>query len=240
MTSTPRHCEAVIETVIEHHLLGNGYVAVSRAEFDRERAIFPSESSISSRTRNLDSPCWGDFIEIQALGRGCCSCVTASDLCSVLAVHTPVRVRSRAARSRRRPGCARGGVCGIEARSLFAKGGGPAGSRCRVVSVPRWGPEIEVVSRFTTPPGWRDRGDVSVVYLDGLLGTRRRLVFAPLRGCRIDALGRSLCLGGVVETARTVFGTAGPRVCSGRSRSLSAWDGCASTRAGQPVALWGG
>lgn len=162
MTSTPRHSEAVIETVIEHHLLGNGYVAVSRAEFDRERAIFPSESSISSRTRNLDSLCWGDFIEIQALGRGCCSCVTASDPCSVLVVHTPVRVRSRAARSRRRPGCARGGVCGIEARSLFVKG-----------------------------EGLRDRGAGSFLYLDGVLGSRRCLVLEPLWGGEIEVTSRS-------------------------------------------------
>lgn len=42
MTSAPRHSEAAFETVIEHHLLGHGYVAVSRDGFDRERAIFPS------------------------------------------------------------------------------------------------------------------------------------------------------------------------------------------------------
>jgi type I restriction enzyme, R subunit len=42
VTSTPRHSEAAFETVIEHHLLGHGYVAVSRDGFDRERAIFPS------------------------------------------------------------------------------------------------------------------------------------------------------------------------------------------------------
>ncbi len=42
MTSTPRHSEAAFETVIEQHLLGHGYVAVSRDGFDRERAIFPS------------------------------------------------------------------------------------------------------------------------------------------------------------------------------------------------------
>ena len=42
MTSMPRHSEAAFETVIEHHLLGHGYVAVSRDGFDRERAIFPS------------------------------------------------------------------------------------------------------------------------------------------------------------------------------------------------------
>src|SRR5215831_538447 len=36
-----RHSEAAFETVIETHLLANGYVAVDRAGFDRERAIFP-------------------------------------------------------------------------------------------------------------------------------------------------------------------------------------------------------
>jgi hypothetical protein len=40
--TTPRHSEAAFETVIEHHLLGHGYGAVSRDGFDRERAIFPS------------------------------------------------------------------------------------------------------------------------------------------------------------------------------------------------------
>lgn len=38
----PRHSEAAFETVIEHHLLGHGYVAIARDGFDRERAIFPS------------------------------------------------------------------------------------------------------------------------------------------------------------------------------------------------------
>lgn len=41
MTSAPRHSEAAFETVIEHHLLEQGYVAVSREGFDRARAIFP-------------------------------------------------------------------------------------------------------------------------------------------------------------------------------------------------------
>jgi type I restriction enzyme, R subunit len=35
-----RHSEAAFETVIEAHLLANGYVTVSRGCFDRERAIF--------------------------------------------------------------------------------------------------------------------------------------------------------------------------------------------------------
>lgn len=39
--STPRHSEAAFETVIEAHLLQNGYVPVAREGFDRERAIFP-------------------------------------------------------------------------------------------------------------------------------------------------------------------------------------------------------
>jgi type I restriction enzyme R subunit len=37
-----RHSEAAFETVIEHHLLRNGYIAVGRDGFDRERAIFPT------------------------------------------------------------------------------------------------------------------------------------------------------------------------------------------------------
>lgn len=37
-----RHSEAAFETVIEHHLLGHGYVPVSPTDFHRERAIFPS------------------------------------------------------------------------------------------------------------------------------------------------------------------------------------------------------
>jgi type I restriction enzyme R subunit len=40
MTET-RHSEAAFETVIEAHLLQNGYRSVSRESFDRERAIFP-------------------------------------------------------------------------------------------------------------------------------------------------------------------------------------------------------
>ena len=36
-----RHNEAAFETVIEAHLLANGYVTVDRNGFDRERAIFP-------------------------------------------------------------------------------------------------------------------------------------------------------------------------------------------------------
>ncbi len=38
--SDPRHSEAAFETVIEAHLLQNGYIPVGREGFDRERAIF--------------------------------------------------------------------------------------------------------------------------------------------------------------------------------------------------------
>ncbi len=39
--SHPRHSEAAFETVIETHLLANGFVTVDRDGFDREQAIFP-------------------------------------------------------------------------------------------------------------------------------------------------------------------------------------------------------
>lgn len=57
--------EAAFETVIEAQLLANGYVAVDRNGFDRERAIFPetavafihvSRSSSSSAARWCTSP----------------------------------------------------------------------------------------------------------------------------------------------------------------------------------------
>ena len=42
MTAVERTGEAAFETVIEAHLLANGYVAVPGGGFDRERAIFPA------------------------------------------------------------------------------------------------------------------------------------------------------------------------------------------------------
>ena len=39
--SVDRHSETAFETVIETHLLQNGYVPVAREGFDRNRAIFP-------------------------------------------------------------------------------------------------------------------------------------------------------------------------------------------------------
>ena len=41
--SQDRHTEAAFETVIETHLLQNGYVPIKREGFARERAIFPDE-----------------------------------------------------------------------------------------------------------------------------------------------------------------------------------------------------
>ena len=38
--SIPRHSESAFESVIEAHLLANGYVTVAGHVFDRERAIF--------------------------------------------------------------------------------------------------------------------------------------------------------------------------------------------------------
>ena len=41
MSGLSRHTEAAFESVIESHLLGNGYMSIGDAGFDRERAIFP-------------------------------------------------------------------------------------------------------------------------------------------------------------------------------------------------------
>jgi hypothetical protein len=51
VTSTPRHSEAAFETVIEHHLLGHGYVAVSRDGFDRERAVRYESEKVGAHGR---------------------------------------------------------------------------------------------------------------------------------------------------------------------------------------------
>ena len=49
--------EAAFETVIETHLLANGYVTVSRDGFDRERAIFPD--TILAFIRETQPKEWG-------------------------------------------------------------------------------------------------------------------------------------------------------------------------------------
>ena len=47
--------EHAFETVIETHLLANGYVSVAGDGFDRERAIFPETVS----RRRLSAAIWG-------------------------------------------------------------------------------------------------------------------------------------------------------------------------------------
>lgn len=41
MTIAARHTEGAFESVIESHLLANGYVSVDKAAYDPERAVFP-------------------------------------------------------------------------------------------------------------------------------------------------------------------------------------------------------
>jgi len=47
--SSLRHSEAAFETVIEVHLLQNGYVPVAREGFDREDAVFPDTALVFIR-----------------------------------------------------------------------------------------------------------------------------------------------------------------------------------------------
>ncbi len=80
--SRGRHSEAAFETVIEGHLLGNGYVPVAREGFDRERAIFPE--TVLAFIRETQQKEWaklkalhGDKTGEQILG----------DLCKWMDVH---------------------------------------------------------------------------------------------------------------------------------------------------------
>ena len=41
MPSDYRHSESAFETVIEAHLLANGYETIAGCDFDHDRAIFP-------------------------------------------------------------------------------------------------------------------------------------------------------------------------------------------------------
>ena len=52
-----RHSEGAFETVIEAHLLGNGYVPVAGEGLDRERAIFP-ETALAF-IRETQPKAWG-------------------------------------------------------------------------------------------------------------------------------------------------------------------------------------
>ena len=57
MADQVRHSEAAFESVIEAHLLANGYVPVDRDGFDRERAIFPNV--VLSFIRETQKNEWG-------------------------------------------------------------------------------------------------------------------------------------------------------------------------------------
>ena len=74
--SQVRHSEAAFETVIEAHLLGNGYVPVAGEGFDRERAIFPE--TVLAFIRETQPKEWakletlhGDKTDEQVLGDLC-------------------------------------------------------------------------------------------------------------------------------------------------------------------------
>jgi type I restriction enzyme R subunit len=54
-----RHSEAVFETVIEAHLLQNGYVPIAREGFDRERAIFAD--TVLAFIRETQSAEWANL-----------------------------------------------------------------------------------------------------------------------------------------------------------------------------------
>ena len=82
LLSDDRHSEAAFETVIEAHLLQNGYVPVAREGFDRERAIFPE--TVLAFIRETQSTEWaklkalhGDKTGEQILG----------DLCKWMDIH---------------------------------------------------------------------------------------------------------------------------------------------------------
>ena len=77
-----RHSEGAFETVIEAHLLENGYVPITSEAFDRERAIFPD--TVLSFIRETQSKEWakleslhGDRTGEQVLG----------DLCKWMDIH---------------------------------------------------------------------------------------------------------------------------------------------------------
>ncbi|HTA88463.1 MAG TPA: type I restriction endonuclease [Polyangiaceae bacterium] len=71
-----RHSEAAFETVIEHHLLQNGYVRVDQAGFDRDRAIFPA--TVLEFIRETQPTEWG---KLEVLHGGKTGDQILADLC---------------------------------------------------------------------------------------------------------------------------------------------------------------
>src|SRR5918996_359723 len=77
-----RHGEAAFETVIEAQLLANGYIAVDRDSFDRERAVFPK--SVLTFIRTTQPKEWG---RLEALHGEKTGEQILSDLCKWMDVH---------------------------------------------------------------------------------------------------------------------------------------------------------
>jgi type I restriction enzyme R subunit len=77
-----RHSEAAFETVIETHLLADGYVAVHRNGFDRQRAIFPE--TVLDFVRATQPKEWA---RLEALHREKTGEQILSDLCKWMDTH---------------------------------------------------------------------------------------------------------------------------------------------------------
>ena len=73
---TSRHSESAFETVIEAHLLANGYTTVNRDSFERERAIFPD--AVLAFIRETQEKEWG---KLEALHGDKTGAQILSDLC---------------------------------------------------------------------------------------------------------------------------------------------------------------
>ena len=80
--SEARHTEKAFETVIEQHLLTNGYVTVDRDRFDRERAIFPE--SVLSFIRDTQPKEWDRLESLHGARTGE---QMLSDLCKWMGEH---------------------------------------------------------------------------------------------------------------------------------------------------------
>ena len=80
--SQGRHSEAAFETVIQAHLLQNGYVPVARDGFDRERAIFPE--TVLAFIRETQPKEWA---KLKALHGDRTGAQILGDLCKWMDIH---------------------------------------------------------------------------------------------------------------------------------------------------------
>ncbi len=73
------HNEEAFESVIESHLLANGFVAVSRDDYDRERAIFPKQvlEFIQATQKK-------EWAKLEALHKDTTGAIVLQDLCKML------------------------------------------------------------------------------------------------------------------------------------------------------------